>query len=163
MLLDEPGEDWGEKQRMIFGGQGGAILILVEVLGNQLDDPGEVAGVEPDKKVDRGANVAAVAFVGGVGVAAAGRAPAGVADDVPFGEGADHHGMLGRQTGQGASGPGAQEGKVLIAGRQETGGHQQAADVGGGLPLRLRVQGFVVEHVRLADHLLQQVRRRAAP
>ncbi len=71
--------------------------------------------------------------------------------------------MLGRQTGQGASGPGAQEGKVLIAGRQETGGHQQAADVGGGLPLRLRVQGFVVEHVRLADHLLQQVRRRAAP
>jgi len=84
----------------------------------------QVLGVEPVQEADGGEHVAAVAFVRGVGVAAAGGASAGVADDVPFGEGTDEMGVPCWEFGHGPCDPVGEQGEILIAWRQDAGGHE---------------------------------------
>ncbi|TQJ37010.1 hypothetical protein FBY34_8778 [Streptomyces sp. SLBN-115] len=109
-----------------------------------------------------GENVAAATLVCSVGVPAAGRASAGVADDVPFSERTDEIGVPWWQFGHGPRDPVGEEGEILIAWRQEAGGDEQPAHVGGGSPLGQRVEGFVVQCFGIERRASQEAGGRAS-
>jgi len=84
----------------------------------------QMLGVEPVQEVNGGKDVAAVTLVCGIGVTAAGRASAGVADDVPLGERTDEIRVPWWKYGHGPSDPVGEEGEILIAMRQDAGGDE---------------------------------------
>lgn len=158
----DPGEVAGAgpaDERDGAGSQGGpGDCPDVQVLLCEALEGGVLLGVRPGEEVDGGADVGAVAVVGGVGVVAARRAPAGVADDVLLDERADQGRLMSWQLGQRAGRPADEQGEVFIGWRKQACGGEQAADVGGGVSLGQRVQDRVVEFVGRGYQLPQETR-----
>lgn len=133
------------------------------VLGGVLQ--GDLVRVQPGHEVDGGLDVPDVPDVavrGQGGVAAAGRAPSGVADDVPLAECPDHPGLVRRESADGVGQPEFQAGQVLVSAGQNAGRDEQAAKVAGGAVLGQCIQRLMGDLALLGGEFGEDFRAAAA-
>jgi hypothetical protein len=119
--------------------------------------PIEVA-VESSQLRNSIADLPTIVGAGGLPVATAFHASAGIADDMPFCEWADQVLLMWRQDGEGRLSPECQLGERLVAARQDVRRDEELADVAGAGAIRQLVQGFVRDLSSFVDELRQQSR-----